>query len=209
MLEQYQEYNTADQETMQTVIRKLLGQSFLLERKYDRKSSRMATDPDYDFCSRHMDFLKDYFSVAGILLEQNYELGIIYIRGAEGVGERLTKLTTIYLLLLKLLYDEKMAAVSTSTQVFTTLGELNGKMGEFRLTRSLPSVTEQKKAFAMLKKYQITEFLDSFDEMGEACRILIYPSVNLVLMREDASELIKTFEEAGEEPEDGTADTGL
>ena len=82
-------------------------------------------------------------------------------------------------------------------------------MGEFRLVRGLPSVTEQKKAFAALKKYQIVEFLDAYDEMGENSRILIYPSVNLILMREDARELIRTFEETEEESEDGTADTGL
>ena len=209
MLEQYKELNTADQESMQSAIRKLLSQTFLLDRKYDKKSGRMASDREYEFCSRHREFLKEYFGVAGILLEQNEELGIIYIQGIEGAGERLTKLTIIYLLLLKLLYDEKMAAVSTSTQVFVTLGELNSKMGEFRLVRGLPSVTEQKKAFAALKKYQIVEFLDAYDEMGENSRILIYPSVNLILMREDARELIRTFEETEEESEDGTADTGL
>lgn len=46
--------------------------------------------------------------MAGITIHQNYELGIIYIQGAEKQGERLTKLTTLYLLLLKLIYDEKM-----------------------------------------------------------------------------------------------------
>lgn len=76
--------------------------------------------------------------MAGITIHQNYELGIIYIQGAEKQGERMTKLTTLYLLLLKLIYDEKMAAVSGSTQAFTTVGELNGKLGEFRLVRGLP-----------------------------------------------------------------------
>ena len=209
MLEQYQEWNTIEQETMQEVIRRLLSQTFLLDRKYDKKSGRMASDREYEFCADHMAFLTEYFAVAGITIHQNYELGIIYIQGAEKQGERLTKLTTLYLLLLKLIYDEKMAAVSGSTQAFTTVGELNGKLGEFRLVRGLPSVTEQKKAFAALKKYQIVEFLDAYDEMGENSRILIYPSVNLILMREDARELIRTFEETEEESEDGTADTGL
>lgn len=209
MLEQYQEWNTIEQETVQAVIRKLLSQTFLLERKYDKKSGRMASDREYEFCADHLEFLTEYFAVAGITIRQNYELGIIYIRGAEGAGERLTKLTTLYLLLLKLIYDEKMAAVSSSIQAFTTVGELNGKLGEFRLVRGLPSITEQKRAFAALKKYQMVELLDGLEEMGEACRILIYPSVNLALLREDAGELVKTFEETEEESEDGAADTGL
>ncbi len=209
MLEQYEELSQTEQETMQEVIKRLLTQTFLLERKYEKKSGRMVTDPAYDFCSRHMEFLTAYFAVAGISLQQNYELGIISIRGGEKQGERLTKLTTLYLLLLKLIYDEKMAAVSNSTQAFTTVSELNAKLGEFRLVRSLPSFTEQKRAFAALRKYQIVELPDGLEESGESLRILIYPSINLVLGREDMSELIKTFEESGEEAEDGTADTGL
>lgn len=74
----------------------------------------MASDREYEFCADHLEFLTEYFAVAGITIRQNYELGIIYIQGAEGAGERLTKLTTLYLLLLKLIYDEKMAAVSSS-----------------------------------------------------------------------------------------------
>lgn len=169
----------------------------------------MASDREYEFCADHMAFLTEYFAVAGITIHQNYELGIIYIQGAEKQGERMTKLTTLYLLLLKLIYDEKMAAVSGSTQAFTTVGELNGKLGEFRLVRGLPSITEQKRAFAALKKYQMVDLLDGLEEMGETCKILIYPSVNLALLREDAAELVHTFEETEEESEDGTADTGL
>lgn len=88
-------------------------------------------------------------------------------------------------------------------------GRVERKLGEFRLVRGLPSITEQKRAFAALKKYQMVDLLDGLEEMGEACRILIYPSVNLALLREDAAELVHTFEETEEESEDGTADTDL
>lgn len=54
------------------------------------------------------------------------------------MGERLPKLATIYLLLLKLIYDEQMAAVSSSVNIVTTFGELNGKVGEFRLAKACP-----------------------------------------------------------------------
>ena len=90
MLEQYQEWNTIEQETTQEVIRRLLSQTFLLDRKYDKKSGRMTSDREYEFCAEHMAFLTEYFAVAGITIHQNYELGIIYIQGAEKQGERLT-----------------------------------------------------------------------------------------------------------------------
>ena len=171
MFEGYEELNTQDVERMQEVIRTLLAQTFLPERKYDKKYGRMMPDRMYDFSDRHLEFLTEYFAVAGIKLCQDTELGIIYLEGADGIGEKLPKLATIYLLLLKLIYDEKMAAVSSSVNVITTFGELNGKAGEFRLIKGPSSMTEIKRAFAILKKYQMVEFLDVFDEKLENTKI--------------------------------------
>lgn len=195
MFEGYEELTAAEQERMQEVIRLLWSQTFLLERKYDKKGGRLVSDKNYDFCDRHQEFLTDYFAVAGIRLQQDTELGVIYIQGAEGIGEKLPKLATIYLLLLKLIYDEKMAVVSSSVNIVTTFGELNGKVGEFRLARGFSSVTEIRRAFSLLRKYQMVEFLDLQEELNENTRIIIYPCINLVLMREDIEGLLRSFEE--------------
>ena len=66
MFEGYEELNTQDVEWMQEVIRTLLAQTFLPERKYDKKYGRMMPDRMYDFCDRHLEFLTEYFAVAGI-----------------------------------------------------------------------------------------------------------------------------------------------
>lgn len=206
MLEEYGELTGQEKERMQEVIRLLLSQTFLHERRYEKKYGRLMPNPAYDFCERHMEFLTDYFSVAGIRLGQDSELGTIYIQGAEGVGEKLPKLATIYILLLKLIYDEKMAAVSSSVNIVATLGELNAKAGEFRLVRGLPSMTEMKRAFAALKKYQLIELLDAVEEQNENTRILIYPCINLVLQREDIAGLLESFAEEENDAEGGTED---
>ena len=120
--------------------------------------------------------------------------------------------------LLKLIYDEQMAAVSSSVNIVTTFGELNGKVGEFRLAKSLSSLTEIKRALALLKKYQMIELIDMLEELNEHTRIIIYPCINLVLMREDILKLLNSFseeeavpdaneEEEGEMPDGDTADT--
>ena len=43
------------------------------------------------------------------------------------------------------------------------------------------------------------EPLDTLEELEENSRILIYPSINLVLMREDVRQLLETFSEEGEQ----------
>ena len=105
MLPYINELSQEEQEKLQEMIRRLFRQTFLLERKYDKKAGRMVADKDFYFADRHMDFLKDYFVAAGICLEQNTELGTIYLTGETTMGERIPKLATIYLLLLKLIYD--------------------------------------------------------------------------------------------------------
>ena len=198
MLEYISRLSNADQERMQSVLSQLYRQTFLLERKYDKRAGRLVLNHDYDFCEQHMEFLKDYLDVAGILIEKNTELGAIYIQGQTLLGERLPKLATIYLLLLKLIYDEQMAAASSSVNIVTTFGALSARAGEFRLTRSLSSVSEIRRALAILKKYQMIEPLDALEELNEGTRILIYPCINLLLMREDIRKLLAVFgEEAG------------
>lgn len=196
MLEYYEQLPSEEQERIQEVIGQLYRQTFLLERRYDKKAGRLVSNRDYYFCEKHKEFLTAYFAVAGVRLLQNTDLGSIYIQGAPTVGERLPKLATIYLLLLKLIYDEQMAAASSSVNIVTTFGELNGKVGEFRLSRNLNSLTEIRRALAILKKYQMIEPMDVLEELNEQTRIIIYPCINLVLMREDAKELLAAFGEA-------------
>ena len=200
MLEYISQLSNVDQERMQSVLSQLYRQTFLLERKYDKRAGRLVLNQDYYFCEQHMEFLKDYLDVAGIFIDRNTELGAIYIQGQTLLGERLPKLATIYLLLLKLIYDEQMVAASSSVNIVTTFGALSARAGEFRLTRSLSSVSEIRRALAILKKYQMIEPLDALEELNEGTRILIYPCINLLLMREDIKKLLAVFgEEAGQD----------
>ena len=87
MLPYINELSQEEQEKLQEMIRRLFRQTFLLERKYDKKAGRMVADKDFYFADRHMDFLKDYFAAAGICLEQNTELGTIYLTGETTINQ--------------------------------------------------------------------------------------------------------------------------
>ena len=88
-------------------------------------------------------------------------------------GEKLSRLATIYILVLKLIYDEQMAAVSSSSHIVTTLGAVNGKAGEFHVLSGLPSPTEMRRTVAFLKKYQIVEPVDVMEELDENSRLVL------------------------------------
>ena len=112
------------------------------------------------------------------------------------------------MLVLKLIYDEQMASVSSSSQIVTTLGALNGKAGDFRVLRSIPSPTEMKRTIAMLKKYQLIEPLDLLEELNESTRLLIYPCIHAVLQGDAVREVLESFGNSREEEEETLGDIG-
>ena len=195
MIEYYEQLSQEEKEEITEVVQTLYRQTFLLERKFDKRSGRMQYTKEYRICSKHLEFLKCYFAIAGIQLKENVHMGVIYIQGEMLWGEKLPRLASIYLLVLKLIYDEQMQAVSSSSHVVTTLGAINQKAGEFRVLRGIPSPTEMRRTIALLKKYQIIEPLDILEELNEETRLVIYPCIHAVLMAYDIRELLATFSE--------------
>lgn len=185
-------------------VRLLLRQTFLLERKYDRRTERFQNNREYRICGKHLEFIREYLAIAGITVQENSQLGVIYIQGETQIGEKLPRLATLYILVLKLIYDEQMESVSTSVNVYTTLGEMQEKLGGYRLFKKQPSPTDIRRAIALLKKYQLVEPLDLMEELKAGSRLVIYPCINMVLLGDDVRQLLASYSvdestEAGEE----------
>lgn len=199
MTEYYDQLLQEEKEELKEIIQLLYRQTFILERKYDRREKRLQINRDFRICNRHLEFIREYFDIMGIDVKEDSQDGIIYLQGETLMGDKVSKLITLYLLIMKLIYDEQMASVSTSSQVFTTMGEIHEKLGSFRLLSKQPSVTEVRKSIAFLKRYQIIEPLDILEELEGRSRILIYPTIHMVLLGDDARALLNTFTEAEDE----------
>lgn len=195
MIEYFEQLMAEEQEEITEIIQMLYRQTYLLERKYDKKSARMQYTKEYRVCEKHKEFLKKYFAVAGIELKQNIHMGVLYLQNEQLWGEKLPRLATVYLLVLKLIYDEQMATASSSTHIVTNMGAVNGKAGEFKVLQGIPSPTEMRRTIALLKKYQIIEPLDVLEELNEHTRLVIYPCIQAVLMGDHIRELLETFSE--------------
>ena len=195
MIEYFDLLPEEEQQQLTEVIQTLLKQTFVLERKYEKRTGRFIFNREYRILSKHLEFLKEYFKIAGMEIVENIPSGVIYIRGEGIAPERLSKLATIYLLILKLIYDEQMASASTSINIYTTLGEINERVGSFNLLKDRPSLTEIKRTLVLLKKYQLVEVLDPLEELESESRIIIYPCINMVLLGEEVKHLLESFQE--------------
>lgn len=202
MIDFFERLSEEEQQKVKESVQILYRQTFLLERKYDKKSKRYQINPDFYQCDKYLEFIKAYFAVMDIEVIENSQTGVIYIRGEQVVGEKLPKLATLYILVLKLLYDEQMSTVSTSVNAVTTLSEIHEKLSVYRLLKKQPSVTEIRRSLALLKRYQLLEPLDVLEELDGHSRMVIYPTVNVVLMGDDVRELLKTFSEGDAEDDE-------
>ena len=198
----YDGLEQGEKEEVRAALRLLLQQTFVLEHKYDKRDRRFAYNPEFKICNKHLEFIRAYLAVSGVEVLENSQLGLIYIQGENTVGDKLPKLATLYLLILKLIYDEQMAAVSTSVNIYTTLSEIHEKLGNYRLFKKQPSPTEIRRAISLLKKYQILEPLDTLDDLDGDSRMIIYPCINVVLFGDDVRALLEAFGEGDDEDDE-------
>ena len=195
----YDNLMQSEQMEVTEIIRLLWRQTFILEHKYDKRTGRFQYNRDYRVCSKHLEFMKNYFAISGVELRENSQMGVMYIQGETVVGDKLPRLATLYLLVLKLIYDEQMESVSTSVNVYTSLREIHEKLGNYRLFKKQPALTEIRRAVTLLKKYQVIEPLDLLEDLKSESRMIIYPCINVVLMGDDVRCLLSSFEDDSDE----------
>jgi len=206
MFSYYNELLDEEKEELTEVIKILMNQTFILERKYDNKTERYLPNRFYRTCERHLDFIISYFRIADIDVIENRQYSVIYLKSKNLQGEKLSKLTTICILILKLIFDEQMNVASNSIHVYSTLNEVFEKISLFRLWNNKSiSQTEIRKTIATLKKYQLIEVMDEMGNLDGDTRFIIYPTVNLILDGQAMEGLIEQYqeEEEEEEPLDG------
>ena len=63
MIEYFEQLTQEEQEDLTDVIRLLYRQTFLLERKFDKRAGRLQYQREYRICEKHIDFLKMYFQI--------------------------------------------------------------------------------------------------------------------------------------------------
>ncbi len=203
MFEYYNQLLDEEKEELTSLIRTLYNQTFILDRKFDKKSGRYQLNRMYRICERHYEFLREYFKIADMDLIENRQYGIMALKSPALQGDKLSRLTTLFILLLKLIFDEQMNTVSNSAQVYTTLDEIFDKLKLFRLMYSKSiSPTELKKTIAALKKYQVIEVMEESMELDGTTRLMIYPTVGLILNGQAIQGIIEQYQENEEEDTD-------
>ena len=198
-VETYEKMDSADRTRLTRCIHMLLGHTFLLSDVYDEEEKAMKSNSDYRLVERYLDWVRTYLEMAGWTVLQNRNLGVIYIESQYGSDRvRLNQITTVFLLAIRLLYDEEREKLAIRKEITLTTEDVVGRLLSFGTFQKKPSDTDMTEAFRVLSRYNLIHRIEG-DWKEAECRFLVLPSVALAL----DGEVIKRIFDSLSSTEDG------
>ena len=204
-MEQYLEsLSVTEAEKLKKTILSLFRQTCILQEKYDPVTLVPSDNEQFAICRTHRNFIENYLSVLGCELLYDSQERIFRLVGEGVEAEVLSKETTIIVLLIKMIYRDKIMGKGLAATV-TNLEEIReyGKNTNL-LNQKLPD-GEWKSALAIMKKHQIVEY-PALRDLEDDTPIYIYSTINLYCSSALINELIEAYREENAEDEAGKED---
>lgn len=186
--------NVSDQELekLSELINQLLGVNFL-RKEFDRENYLLAR--------RHRGALMDYFRFLRweLVIDERHEC-VALISPRMEHRKRLNREESIWLLVLRLIYQEKRQGLSLSDYPMTTLYEIRTKYQTFRLP--FVKLTQLKQLVSFCKKYNLIDIQDA-DITSDDCRFVLFHVLLHVIDTEQVEVLTEKIRryDRGEEVE--------
>ncbi len=177
-----EEFNIKNKETFKRVCNKLLSICFICKKKEDTKS-------DYYFIESNLESLNEYLDLLGYEIELNRTLGVAQlINKFKSNKVNLKLIDSILLLILRILYHEKMEELSLSDDIMIQISDIQEKFLALEFQDKIVDKTKLLESLRTLKKYNIILNLDSNMTLGDS-RIIIYPSILMAVRMEDITKV--------------------
>jgi hypothetical protein len=190
--ESYSKLSDLDKEQLSNIINTLLIKTYILQRKYSSKDGKTRYNKDYGFVEDNLTLIKNYFNIMGCELVLDEIHGVVFLKSGNQLARvRLTKVTTILLTVLRIIYQDEIENASTYKDVIITLNKMLEKISIFRLLEKV-NKTELEDALRELRKYQIIEKVKGQYDNPESL-ILIYPTIIHCINSENARQIISQF----------------
>lgn len=114
-----EEVSVTEAEQIRRTIQALFRQTCILQVKYDPVTLTPRDNPQYEICARHRNFIEDYVSVLGCELIHDAQEHIFRLAGEGIAPEKLNLTETLVLLLMKLIYRDKIMGEGLKAPVTT------------------------------------------------------------------------------------------
>ncbi len=197
-----EELSQSEAAGIKKTIQDLFRQTCILQVKCDPVTLVQRDNPRYRICANHREFIADYLSVLDCELVHDPQEHIFRIKGESMPVDRLTLTGTRILLILKIIYRDRIMGEGLNATV-TSLREIRETGSNTNLLTRKLTAQEWQDALSMLKVHQIIELPGAIGNLEDDTPIYIYSTINIFCSSVEINELIKMYEEStGEEREE-------
>lgn len=200
MVTYMEELSVTEAENLKKTISKLFRQTCILQMRYDPATLTPRDNPDYEICIRHKGFIEDYLSVLGCELVHDPQEHIFRLVGDGVETEKISLTSTIIVLLVKMIYRDKILGEGLSATV-TTLEEIREYGKNTNLLNRKLTDAEWKEALYLMSKHQMIEVPGAVRDVEDRTPVYLYSTINLYVSAADINALVEEYREEGSENE--------
>lgn len=173
----------------------LLGKTYLV---YEREEDRRY----YRFVEKHFDMFVRYLEMARWSLTIQKADAVIQVYNMDERNRRNFSLQeTIFLVILRLVYDEKRRDLRLTQQVLVTGQEIQEKYMALQIRKRLPSREDMQRILKLFSSFSLLDLKQGHWKDPEAV-FQLYPSLLLILNKADLETLAEWLrEQSGHEEE--------
>ena len=200
MVTYMEELSVTEAENLKKTISKLFRQTCIVQMHYDPVTRAPRDNPDYEICVRHRGFIEDYLSVLGCELLHDPQEHIFRLAGEGVETERISLTTTIIILLVKMIYRDKILGEGLDATV-TNLAEIREYGKNTNLLNRKLTMAEWKEALYLMSKHQMIELPGAVRDVEDRTPIYLYSTINLYVSAADINALVEEYREETAENE--------
>jgi hypothetical protein len=199
--EDYEGLSSREKDDFRRMANYLLSHGYVVRYEYDTAEEITRPNNDYRTVVHLYRLLKEYFACAGWRLERDDGYGVISLTNEFAHNHlRLDRFTTLFLYVCRLIYEERREQSGQFDMVLTSTREVVDKMADFGLlARGKVTKRERGTAQRTLNYYNIIQRRDSGPWDGDSLRLLIQPSILLMVSAQSINAMIAEMEDIGRE----------
>lgn len=190
MLEALEKMTITQQNQFKDAVNKLLASTFLSRDKRDNKEN-------YYFLMSYKEVFDEFFKILGYEVILDMPTGSVMLVGASAQNTlKLKRDESIVLLILRLLYHEKMKDTSLNENIVCQVSDIHEKYDYLEIKKKL-NKTDLINSLRLFRRYNLIEVTG--DLTSSACRIVILPTILMAIKSEDITEVYNTIMKISQE----------
>ena len=194
MLDSYERLTNVQKATFKDIANKLLASTFLARDKKDNKDN-------YYFVVSYKEVFDEFFAILGYEVKLDQGVGSIMLKSDQNTGFlKLRRDETIILLILRILYHERLKETSLNENVVIIVLDIHEKYNFLEIKKRI-NKTDLVSALRLFRRFNLIETIG--DITMSNTKVVIMPTILYAINTEEITEVYNTVSrivsEAGDE----------